>query len=283
VALWAQRLAGVDTRIVLSERVQLSERVAHLRGHARWRHLPSLIARFYPEAAGVVAVSHGVARDLAATSGLPRESIAVLPNPVVSPRLLALAEVPLDHPWFAAGQPPVILAAGRLHPQKDFTTLLHAFAWLRQARAARLLILGEGKERQALERSAREWGVSEDVAMPGYAENPFAYMRRARVFALSSRYEGLPGVLIQALACGCPSVSTDCPSGPREILQDGRLGPLVPVGDAEALAQAISSCLDAPVPRDVLREGVAQYAVAAATDAYLGALLGEDARAPAQE
>lgn len=274
VALWARRLSGAPTRIVVSERVQLSARVAHLGRHARWRHLPRLIARSYPEAAGIVAISEGVARDLAATTGLPRESIATLPNPVVSARLGELAAAPCPHEWLAEGAPPVILGAGRLHPQKDFATLLSAFARIRAAREARLIILGEGAERPHLESLAHELGVAGDVALPGYVDNPFAFMSRAAVFALSSRYEGFGNVLLEALACGCPAVSTDCPSGPGEILEGGRVGPLVPVGDAAALAQAILTSLDAPPPRAALARAAAPYSVEAATRAYLDVLLG---------
>ncbi len=280
VALWARRLSGVDTRIVVSERVQLSERVEHLRWHARWRHLPALIARFYPEADGIVAVSEGVGRDLAATAGLPPETVTALPNPVVSSRLHDMADAPAPHPWLAEGEAPVILGAGRLHPQKDFPTLVRAFARVRRERTARLMILGEGAERSRLEGLARELGVAGDVALPGHVDNPFAYMSRASVFALSSRYEGLPGVLIQALACGCPSASTDCPSGPREILEDGRLGPLVPVGDVDGLAQGILRCLETPVPREILKERAADYSVEAATEAYLRVLLGRSSTKP---
>lgn len=178
VALWARRLAGVDTRIVVSERVQLSERVHHLRLHARWRHLPALIARYYPEAEGIVAVSTGVADDLAETTGLPREAVLALPNPVVSSRLGDMAKAASPHPWLSGDAPPVILGVGRLHPQKDFLTLLKAFAKVRRERDARLIILGEGAERAGLERRARDLGIARDLALPGHVGNPFAYMSR---------------------------------------------------------------------------------------------------------
>src|SRR5690606_8901187 len=127
------------------------------------------------------------------------------------------------------------------------------FARVRRARPARLVILGEGPERDRLEDLAHDLYVEDDVNLPGFIDNPFAYMARAGVFALSSRFEGLPGVLIQAMACGCPVVSTDCPSGPAEILERERFGPLVPVGDDEALARAILATLDRPPSRERLR------------------------------
>src|SRR5690606_37626457 len=134
--------------------------------------------------------------------------------------------------------PPVLVAAGRLVPQKNFPLLLAAFAQLRAQRPARLLILGEGRERPRLEAAAHELGIAADVALPGHVDNPYAAYARASLFVLSSDWEGLPTVLIEALACGCPIVATDCPSGPAEILQGGRYGSLVPMGDAAALAQA---------------------------------------------
>lgn len=273
VALWARRLAGTDTRIVVSERIHLTDRVRHLRRHARWRHLPGLLGRFYPEAAGIVAVSEGVADDIAAATGLPRDTVQALPNPVVSARLHDLAAAAPPHPWLAEGEPPVVLGVGRLHPQKDFPTLLAAFARLRRDRPMRLIILGEGAERSRLEHLIAEHGLSRDVDLPGHVDNPFAFMSRGALFVLSSRYEGLPGALIQAMACGCPSVSTDCPSGPREILRDGALGPLVAVGDIEGMTAAMRHALDTPVSRDALRDRAAYYNVDRATDAYLEVLL----------
>jgi glycosyltransferase involved in cell wall biosynthesis len=137
---------------------------------------------------------------------------------------------------------------GRLQQQKDYPTLLHAFAQVRQTRPVHLLILGEGKERAQLEELIKKLGLEDDVSMPGFVMNPYAYMARASMFVLSSRWEGLPTVLIEALCCGTPVVSTDCPSGPREILKDGQYGQLVPVGEANALAQAIASTLDSKAP-----------------------------------
>jgi glycosyltransferase involved in cell wall biosynthesis len=169
------------------------------------------------------------------------------------------------------GSPPVVLGAGRLEAQKDFPTLLKAFARVRAVREARLILLGEGKDRPLLEALAQDLRVAENVELPGFVENPFAYMARATVFVLSSTYEGLPGVLIQAMACGCPVVSTDCPSGPAEILAGGAYGPLAPVGDDRALAQAILAQLDAPVDRERLCARAALFSVEHAVERYLQA------------
>jgi len=276
VALWARRLAGVPTRVVVSERNTLSQSgIATKKRERRWRnrHLPALIARTYPFADAITTVSDGVADDLAATTGLPRERLVTVYNPVVTDRLIERAGESLEHPWFRSGEPPVVLAAGRLRPQKDFETLLRAFAQLRARRPLRLVVLGEGPERGPLEALARALGVAEDFALPGFVRNPFAWMARAQVFALSSRFEGLPGTLIQAMACGCPVVSTDCPSGPREILEDGHDGELVPVGDPAALAAAIERTLAAPAAPERLRARAADFSAERVAATYLDLLL----------
>jgi glycosyltransferase involved in cell wall biosynthesis len=224
----------------------------------------------------VVAVSRGAAEDLA-LSGVPRDLLKVIYNPVITPSLVAQARQEPAHPWLAPGQPPVIMGAGRLTRAKDFPTLIRAFAEIRQHREARLMILGEGEERAGLTQLARELGLADDVALPGFTENAMSHMARAAVFVLSSAWEGLPTVLIEALAAGARVVSTDCPSGPREILQEGRLGALVPVGDAHALAEAVLEALErpsTPVPPSAL----APFTKDTAVDHYLQVI--DDAVAP---
>lgn len=258
VALWARRLAGAKaTRLVISEHNTLSFATKNT---TVWRQklMPWLAHRFYPWADGIVAVSNGVAGDLSRTARLPRECISTIHNPVVTPELLEKSEAPLDHPWFAPGEPPTILGVGRMMAQKDFPNLIRAFARVRAVRPARLLILGEGEERPRLEALARRLVVEEDVCMPGFVDNPFPHMRRASVFVLSSAWEGMPTVLIEAMACGCPLVSTDCPSGPKEILDGGERGVIVPVGDDEALAEGILATLDTPPDPATLRARAAR-------------------------
>jgi len=248
VASWAWRLAGVPTRLLLNEQNTVSFESANA-STWRGRLIPWLMKRFYPWANGIVVVSHGVRDDMAQLTKIPSERITVIYNPsVVRAEVLEKAKAPLDHPWFKPGQPPVLVAVGRLQMQKDFPTLLHTFAQVRKKRPVRLLILGEGKERQPLEELIKKLGLEDDVSLPGFVMNPYAYMARASLFVLSSRWEGLPTVLIEALCCGAPVVSTDCPSGPREILKDGEYGQLVPVSDVDALAQAIETALDSKTP-----------------------------------
>lgn len=248
VGIWAKALARVDTRLVVNEQNALSLEAAHS-PRRRHRFMPRLIGRFYPWADRIVSVARGTADDLARTTGLPRGRIEVVHNPIVTPELKELAEAPVDHPWFLPGEPPVVLSVGRLSRQKDFGTLLRAFARVRDRRPARLVILGEGPERGSLESLISELGLLEVATLPGWVANPYPWMANAGVYVLSSRWEGLPSVLIEALYCGVPIVATDCLSGPREILDEGAHGLLVKVGDVDALARGIESALDGGVPR----------------------------------
>jgi glycosyltransferase involved in cell wall biosynthesis len=261
VALWASRLAG-GVPVIVTQHNTLSQTSRHA---GVFRNLESRVLRaFYPWAARVVVVSRGAADDFAAMTGLPRERIEVIYNPVITGNTLAAASEAPDHPWFAPGQPPVILAVGRLTQQKDFATLIRAFAETRRQRAVHLIILGEGPDRAGLTALADELGVADDVSLPGFRKNAIAYMAASALFVLSSAWEGLPTVLIEALAAGTRVVSTDCPSGPREILQEGRLGTLVPVGDPAALAEAMSDALargNGAVPSGALVEFTRDAAV----------------------
>ena len=270
VAALAHRLARSTGRLVLSERAHLSSVFAEYRG-LNMRMTRALMRLTYPWADQMIAVSHGVADDLPRHARVARERVVTVYNPIVDRHLLQQASAVPSHPWLANPELPVVLAAGRLIEQKDFATLIRAFAQLRRKRPVRLLILGEGELRQELLALALQLGIADDVALPGFEANPFAAMRAARLFVLSSRFEGLPGVLIQAMACGARVVSTDCPSGPREILEDGRWGALVPVGDAEALALAMEAALDDASPPDV-RARAAEFTVDRAVTGYARAL-----------
>jgi glycosyltransferase involved in cell wall biosynthesis len=248
IALWARRIAHVPTRVVISERNVLSLEVKQFPRDIRFRLMPLFVKIFYPWADGIVAVSQAVAVDLAQLTGIPLYKINVIYNPVVTDELRAKAQIKINHPWFDPGQPPVILAVGRLFPQKDYPTLLRAFASLCRSRPVHLIILGEGDERKNLELLAGELGIQDRVCFPGFIENPYPYMKNAALFVLSSRFEGLPGVLIEALFCGTPVIASDCPGGSREILGNGKYGQLVPLADPESLARALASALkDKPI------------------------------------
>jgi len=240
----------------------------------RSRWIPALARRLYPWADEIIAVSHGVADDLARVLKLPRERIRVIHNPVVTDQLYQKAREAPDHPWFAAGAPPVVLGVGRLDPEKDFALLIEAFSILEKKRRVRLVVLGAGPERNALNSLIQELGISDSVELPGFVENPFSYMAGSAVLALTSWFEGLPNVLIEAMACGTPVVAVDCPSGPREILEGGRYGRLAPVGDAKALAHAIEETLDHPPQPETLRSAVMRFSADAVAKDYLEVLLG---------
>ncbi len=242
IGIVAKRVTGVDTRVCVTVHTTASIAAQHTL-HPTMRAVPWLYARFLPFADAVVAVSSGVADDLAIVTGLPRNRINMIYNPIVTPEIEESTKTPPDHPWFLGKGPPIVLAVGNLTRPKNHAMLMRAFGLIRREVDARLVILGEGPERSALETLARNLGIQDCVSMPGYAASPGAFMARASVFALSSDHEGLPTSMVEALACGTPVVSTDCPSGPREILENGEFGKLTPVGNAEDFAKAIVETL----------------------------------------
>jgi len=270
VAIWAGRLARVRTRIVVANHIQLSvatQEASNLRG----RLVPWFVRHSYKRADAIVSVSHGAAADLSRIAGIPIERINVIYNPVLSSRVFEMAIESPDHPWLANGEPPLIIAAGRLTRQKNFGLLLEAFSIVRRQQIAKLIIFGEGEERHQLEQRVKDLQLAADVSLPGWSTNVYAFMARANLFVLSSLWEALPTVLIEALALGLPVVSTDCRSGPREILRDGEYGTLVPVGDAELLARGMGEELARPrrtVPKEFLRP----FEVSFATEQYLNVL-----------
>ena len=279
IAIWAAKLAKTTTRIVISERTNLSFQLDGPKSHKwRWRYIAPVVHRTYSQAQDIISVSNGVADDLSSRAHIPRHSITTIYNPIVTPALLEKAKEPLSHPWFAPGSPPVILGVGRLAPQKDFPTLITAFARFRAKRPSRLMILGHAKNesyKNKLLGIARQLGIDKDILLLGFMTNPYVYMAKASLFVLSSRWEGLPGVLIQALACGCPVVSTNCLNGPAEILGNGEYGRLVPVGDPEALSEAMLRTLEKPIPSETLRIRSLMFTQKAAIDKYLDHLFGE--------
>lgn len=271
VAILGRRLAGSDIKLVVRLGTTVSVNLAERAVFDRWIQRAS-IRRLYPLADRVIVPSEDVAADLVAYTGLPPKQIQVVRSPIVTQRLTALAREPLDHPWLQRGQPPVILGVGELSYRKDFATLIRAFAEVRRRRRCRLVILGRGRRRETLLRLAADLGVADDVDLPGFAANPYAFMANADVFVLSSRWEGMPVALVEALACGTPVVATDCPSGPREVLCGGDVGILVPVGDASAMAEAIGDRLDSALDRVAFARAVDPYRIDSSAAAYLNAL-----------
>lgn len=246
LAVLAAKVARTDARIVVREANPPTIALGHEPGIRRWLKL-GLKRLAYARADAVLAISQGVAEDLTKGIGLPAAMVHVIYNPSFNPRIHEWAGEPVEHPWLPAdAERPVIISVGRLSLQKDFGTLIRAFAVVRERLPSRLLIIGDGGLREESEELIRELGLTESVEIVGFVDNPFKYMARATVYAMSPRYEGLGNVYIEAQVCGLPIVSTDCPGGPREILLDGDAGTLVPVGDATAMAEAIIRYLESP-------------------------------------
>lgn len=272
--------ATLLARMLVGRPIPVFVKVTNMPSVVIRRPIQRLMARrLYPRADAVIAISQGVADDVVDYLGVPRERIKVIYNPMVTSDFPSRMAREVASPWLDRGaECPVIVAAGRLTPQKDFHTLLEAFARLRRERPVRLIILGEGPERASLEGEVARLGLEDHVALPGRVEDPVPYMARSALFAFSSRYEGLGNVLIEALAAGCRVVATDCPSGPREILDDGRYGFLVAPGDAQALAGAMASALDQPAPdsAEIARFG-RRFQAESVADQYLRLMeLGND-------
>jgi glycosyltransferase involved in cell wall biosynthesis len=240
MAIVAVRMAGGDTKniIRLASTTSLEKR-----SKSKKMIEKALIRWLFPQAQALIAVSKGVAQDFAHYTGIPESRVHVIYNPVYSQAVLTQSEAPLDHPWFTIHDLPVLLAVGRLEQSKNYPLLVQAFAALQKELPSRLLILGEGGAREEIESLVNSLDLRDRIDLPGFVSNPYAYMKQADCFVLSSDYEGLPNALIQAMACGCPVISTDCPSGPREILKEGEYGHLTPVGDANSLTDAIIKCL----------------------------------------
>jgi glycosyltransferase involved in cell wall biosynthesis len=265
-AVAGRALSRRATPLIVSHHAQLSIEAKN-KPLVRWgvRHL-------YPRADAVVAVSRGVEADLRENGQLAAARVSTIYNPVVRSDFGERMRAPVSHPWLEHKTRPVILGIGRLHPQKDFPTLVRAFAQVRRELPCRLLLLGDAKDdsaRAELQALARRLDVSGDLSMPGYVPDPLPYFARADLFALSSAWEGFGNVLVEAMACRCPVVSTDCPSGPAEILDGGRFGPLVPVGSDGAMARAILDCLSQEPQRDRLRARAERFSVEAAAEQYL--------------
>ena len=262
-------------------RLVLSERNVVLHGERTPARLLQLAAKrlLYRRADSVAVISAGLGLDVQDKLRIDPPRTPVVYNPAVTAEVSRGAAQPVDHPWFHEDGK-IVLGVGRLVPQKDFRTLIDAFALVRKRVPARLVILGEGPLRADLAQHARDGGVDHLVALAGYDKNPFKYMARADVFAFSSRHEGLGNALIQAMACGTAVVSTDCPSGPNEIVTEGHDGYLVPVGDASALADRIVELLTDDELRRRMGTNAAASAERFSTDAvvarYEAVLSGHD-------
>ncbi len=274
VALTAKQRSSSTTKIYLraitniSARIQRRHLLQKIKGLLEVRRLRKL----YRQLDGIVAVSQGIATDVHAISGIPTAQIQVAHNPVVTPQLLERAEQPVEHPWLQQQNIPVVMATGRLTKQKNFELLIDAFAIVRKQRPLRLIILGDGARKTKLQKQADKLGISEDIDLYGFNPNPYSMLRHASLFVLSSNWEGSPNALTEALAVGCPSISTNCPSGPQETLQGGKFGPLIPMDDVQAMATAMMETLDNPLPREQLQSATELFTVENSALEYMHAL-----------
>lgn len=271
ITLLANVLAGSPSRVVIAECSSFDECRRNYRT-LRDRLIRVMMRLTYGRADKILVVADAMVEELRKGVGVARSRLLFLPSPVVPDDFDARSRQPLECPLFGQGRP-VIVAAGRLTFEKDFATLIRACALLRHRYDAALVILGEGPERRSLETLSAELGIADHVLLPGFVDNPFPCMRAASVFALSSRFEGMPGVLLQAMACGTPIVSTDCRTGPREVLEDGAWGILVPVGDPIRLAEGLMESLARNEHPDVRKRALG-FTVEGAIDGYLDVLVG---------
>lgn len=273
IAIVAKIIAGANCRLVISVHNTLSQAVSNTTSR-RFRFIPMLARITFPRADSVIAVSRGVAEDLAVAIGFRHPSTHVIYNPVVTDQLMQMAQMEVAHPWFKNGGEALIVAAGRLIEQKDFSTLLHAFRLVLNDAAVRLVILGEGELREKLASLAVELGIEQQVDFAGFVDNPYALMARAKLFVMSSAWEGFGVVLVEAMACGTQVVSTDCPYGPSEILEGGVWGRLAKVRDQRSLADNILRALSDCDPPDVKRRA-RDFTADHAVSRYLPVLVGE--------
>jgi glycosyltransferase involved in cell wall biosynthesis len=269
--LIARYLAGNSSTVALRLGTNLATAMQGKSWLSRFIRFKS-IRFFYPYFNAIIAVSHGVAEDAHQISGVALDKIHVIRNPVITDKLLNLSKVSPTHPWLLDKKYPVILGIGRLTQQKGFDTLIRAFALINSKIPSRLIILGDGNLRQELTELASELDVSDRIDFPGFTDNPYSFLNSADLFILSSRWEGSPNALTEAMALGTQVVSTNCPSGPSEALQNGNIAPLVAVDDAEAIAEAAIEVLQNPIDPERIKNAVSDYRPATAARAYLSLL-----------
>ena len=270
-ALQARIITGVSTRIVIRMGMSITAKLNDMKP-TKGKALQDSMRKWYPLADAVVTPSRGVGNDLIQLAGINSARLHVIPNPIINQKFYTMLDEPVNHPWLNDSKVPVILAVGSLEERKDFATLIRAFSKVRKEKQCRLLILGEGRQRNNLLELAENLGVRKHVDLPGYDENPYRFMKHSAVFVLSSKREGSPVVIVEALASGTPVVSTICPNGPEEILHKGRYGKLVPIGDHESMAKAISTTMSNPPSGNFLRHAVEKNRADLSSELYLKAM-----------
>ena len=246
IAITANLLAFKPTKVFVREANNLTENTGK-HGTLIDTSLPFFIRLLYPLASGIIALSKGVADDLSTRAKLNRENIGVIYNPVVNEKLFSQAKEAVDHAWFADKKYPVVIAVGRLTEQKGFAFLIDVIAEVNKDKPVKLIILGEGGLRDQLQSRIKEKNMEACIDMPGFVSNPIAYIEKSDIYILSSHWEGLCNSLVQALSLGKKIVSTDCPSGPNEVLDSGKYGTLVACNNIDQMKTAIINKLTEPL------------------------------------
>lgn len=266
ISTWVSLVTPGPHTVILCEHSMIGVRMTGNR-----RVLPPLIRAFYPLADRAVAVSSDITEELVANFGLSRDMCTTVDNPIDVENIQRLSEHSVSHPWFE-DESPVIVGVGRFGEAKDFVLLIRALQVLRQEVPARLVLLGDGDRRGAIEQQVEASGLREHVDLLGFVDNPYKYMQQADVLAHPADYEGFGVVLPEAMTCGTPVVATDCPGGPSDILQDGEYGPLVEIGNAQALAEAIYDTLEDPPPAEKLKSRARDFDIEKVVQQYINVI-----------
>jgi glycosyltransferase involved in cell wall biosynthesis len=271
VAIIAKMLSRTKVTLIASEVTTQTSR-QYYRPSTKEFVLFQMMKLLYKKADLVIANSHDTGFELIENGIVKQEQLRIIHNPIVSRSLFEMQRENISHPWFQEEKNPIIISVGRLHKLKDFETLIRAFSIVRTVRIVRLVIFGEGEDRERLQYIIDQLGIAKDVDLPGFTNNPHAYLYRSSVFVLCSKYEGFGNVLVEALAAGIPVVASNCPGGPKEILDYGKIGQLVPVGDYKGYADAIIHALDTPPDKKQLIQRSKLYSMDAILPKYIAAL-----------
>ena len=272
VSLMAKSIAVVKTRFYVRQAIHFSSHTTEMNKYFDKNLMPNLLKTWYPIADKVVSVSKSMEHDFVINSGLENNLVTTIYNPLNLAKIEALSSESVDLPWLNDKKCPTLVAAGRLVEQKDFPTLIKAVRNISENEDIRLIILGAGPEWANLYALIKNLSVEEHVKLLGHQNNPYKYFARADLFVLSSIWEGMPNVLLEALACRCQIVSTNCPSGPNEILQNGKFGNLVPVGNVREMQEAISAAIKSPIDKDILSARANEFALEKIGKQYLSLL-----------
>lgn len=263
----SHKLAKADTQLILS--VHLDRRYRNSKSPFYRKIIMKYLMNFsYKYADEVVAVSKGVAKYISEVTDKDEDEVKVIYNPIYDKEIIEKSKEKADHPWLNESDVPVVITAARFVEQKNLSLLIRAFKIVSDKSGAKLIILGEGKLEEELKSLVKKLGLDNSISFEGFVSNPYKYIKRADVFALSSDYEGFGNVLVETLAVNTPIVSTDCPSGPSEILKNGEYGILVPVNNEIKLAEGIIKSLNSNNNKN-LHERALDFSIENAGDNYI--------------